>query len=78
METLRYLSKTRLRTKMLRIHLFSFFTIKTPWALIALAPLDLLIVKTLTRVTITCCGTIINCTHDYVDLNNSIPIVSLF
>ena len=35
---------------MLRIHLFSIFTIKTPWALAALAPLCLLIVKTLTNV----------------------------
>jgi len=28
-------------TKMLRIHLFSIFTIKTPQALVALAPLGL-------------------------------------
>jgi len=35
---------------MLRIHLFSIFTIKTPQALGALALLDLLIVKTLTHV----------------------------
>ena len=35
---------------MLGIHLFSYFTIKTPWALAALAPLGLLIVKTLTYV----------------------------
>jgi len=39
-----------IHTKMLRIHLFSIFTIKTSWALIALVPLDLLIVKTLTNV----------------------------
>ena len=32
---------------MLRIHLFSILTIKTPWAIAALAPLDLLVVKTL-------------------------------
>ena len=35
---------------MLRIHLFSIFTIKTPRALAALSPLGLLIVKTLTHV----------------------------
>jgi len=45
MKTLRCLSKNRLYTKMLRIHLFSIFTIKTP-----LAPLGLLIAKTLTNV----------------------------
>jgi len=33
-----------------RIHLFSIFTIRTPRALIALAPLGLLIVNTLTSV----------------------------
>ena len=44
------LSKNRLYTKMLRIHLFSIFTIKTPLALVALAPLGILIVKTLTNV----------------------------
>ena len=33
-----------------RIHLFSIFTIKTPRALASLAPLVLLIVKTLTHV----------------------------
>ena len=46
---LRCLSKNRLYTKMLRIHLFSIFTIKTPQALTALAS----IVKTLTNVLIT-------------------------
>ena len=35
---------------MLRIHLFSIFTIKTPRALAAFKPLDLFIVKTLTNV----------------------------
>jgi len=35
---------------MLRMHLFSIFTIKTPRALDALAPLGHLIVKTLTDV----------------------------
>ena len=46
-EILCNLSKNRLYTKMLRIHLFSIFTIKTPWALVTLAPLGLLIDKTL-------------------------------
>ena len=41
------MSKNRLYTKMLRIHLFS---IKTPQALVVLVPLGLLIVKTLTNV----------------------------
>ena len=49
-EILRRLSKNRLYTKMLRIHLFSIFTINSPQALVALAPLGLLIVKTLTSV----------------------------
>ena len=35
---------------MLRIHMFSIFTIKTPQPLAALAPLGLLTVKTLTNV----------------------------
>ena len=34
---------------MLRIHLFSIFTINAPRALAALTPLDLLIVKTMTN-----------------------------
>ena len=38
---------------MLRIHLFSIFTIKTPRAPVELAPLDISIVKTLTNVTVT-------------------------
>ena len=38
-----------LYTNMLKIHLFSVFTIKTPRALAAVAPLDLLISKTLTH-----------------------------
>ena len=37
-------------TNMLRIHSFSIFTIKTPWALAALALLGLLIVQTLINV----------------------------
>jgi len=47
---LRCLSKNRLCTKMLIIHLFSIFTIKTLWVLAGLEPLDLLIMKTLTNV----------------------------
>jgi len=35
---------------MLRIHLFSYFTIKTTRALDALVPLGILLVKTLTNV----------------------------
>ena len=46
------LSRNRLYIKMLRINVFSIFTFKTQWALAALAPLDLLIVKTLTHVLI--------------------------
>ena len=42
--------KNRLYTEMLKIHLFSIFTIKTPRALAALTPLGLLIVKTLANV----------------------------
>ena len=38
---MKYLSKYRLYTNMLRIHLFSIFTIKTPPALAELVPLDL-------------------------------------
>ena len=38
-EMLHCLSKNRLYTKMLRIHLFSFLTIKTPRVLDAIAPL---------------------------------------
>ena len=40
----------RLYTKMLRIHLFSISTIKTPRALAAVDPLGLLTMKTLTNV----------------------------
>jgi len=32
---------------MLRLHLFNILTIKTPWAIAALYPLSLLVVKTL-------------------------------
>ena len=46
-QILRGLSKSRLYAKMLRLFLFSIFTIKTPRALAALASLSLLIVTTL-------------------------------
>ena len=49
MDIMRCLSKHRVYTKMLRIYLFSIFTIKGSRILAALAPLDLLIVKTLTN-----------------------------
>ena len=42
-EILRCLSKNRLDTKMLRVHSFSFSTIKRPLSLIALAPFAILI-----------------------------------
>jgi len=41
MEILQSLSKNRVYNKMLRVLLFSIFTIKTPWVLHALAPLNL-------------------------------------
>ena len=47
-EILRCLSKNRVDTNMLRIHVFSIFSIKTPRTLATLAPLGILIVKTLT------------------------------
>jgi len=50
MEISRFLTKNRLYTKMLRIHVFSVVTIKTPQALAALVPLGFLIVKTLTDI----------------------------
>jgi len=40
----------RLYAKILRMHLFSIFTIKTPQALAALGPSGLLILETLTNV----------------------------
>ena len=40
MKILRSQSKNRLYTKLLRIHLFSFFIIKMPQALAALMPLN--------------------------------------
>jgi len=50
MEIFCCLFENRLDTKMLRIHLFSIFAIKTPRTLVVLASLGLLIVKTLTNV----------------------------
>ena len=51
MEILQYVSKNRLATKMLRVHLFSFFPIKTPRSLAALMPFGFLILwKKLTNV----------------------------
>jgi len=47
---IRCLSKNRLDSKLLRIHLFSVLTIKRPRSSAALAPLCFLIVKTLTNV----------------------------
>jgi len=47
---LRCLSKNRLYSKVLRLHLFSIFTIMTPLALAVIAHLGLLIVKTPTHV----------------------------
>jgi len=44
------LSKNRLDTELLRIHLFSVFTIKRLRALAVIAPLGFLILKTLTNV----------------------------
>ena len=43
MEILHCLSKHVLDTKMLRVHLFSFFTIKTLRALAVIAPFAILI-----------------------------------
>ena len=43
MEKLPCLFKNRLGTKMLRVHLLRFLTIKTPWALTALAPFSIII-----------------------------------
>ena len=36
------MSKIRVYTMMLKIHVFSIFTIKTPWTLVVLAPSILL------------------------------------
>jgi len=45
MEILQSVSKNRLYTKMLRVHLFSFFPIKTSRALAALVPSGFLILQ---------------------------------
>ena len=49
-ENIASVSKNRLYIKILRIHLFSVFTIKAPRDHAAFRPLGLLIVKTLTNV----------------------------
>ena len=53
---MRCLSQNKSDTKLLRVYLFTVFTIKRPRALASLAPLGLLIVKTVTNIllTITC------------------------
>ena len=47
---MRCLSQNKSDTKLFRVHLFSAFTIKRPRALASLAPLGLLIVKTVTNI----------------------------
>jgi len=64
------MSKNRLYSKMLRLHLFSIFTIKTPRALTALTPLGLLIVKTLTNELLTITSSE---TPFVLKANNNIP-----
>ena len=46
---MRCLSQNKSDTKLLRVYLFTVFTIKRPRALTSLAPLGLLIVKTVTN-----------------------------
>ena len=46
---MRCLSQNKSDTKLFRVYLFTAFTIKRPWALASLAPLGLLIVKTVTK-----------------------------
>ena len=47
---MRCLSQNKLDTKIFRVYLFTDFTIKRPRALALLAPLGLLIVKTVTNI----------------------------
>ena len=47
---MRCLSQNKSDTKLFRVYLFTVFTIKRPWALASLAPLGLLIVKTVTNI----------------------------
>ena len=47
---MRCLSQNKSDTKLFRVYLFTVFTIKRPRALASLAPLDLLIVKTVTNI----------------------------
>ena len=47
---MRCLSQNKSDTKLFRVYLFTVFTIKRPRALASLAPLRLLIVKTVTNI----------------------------
>ena len=47
---MRCLSQNKSDTKLFRVYLFTVFTIKRPRALASLAPLGLLIVKTVTNI----------------------------
>jgi len=57
--------------KIFRIHLSSSFSIKTSWALAALAPLGFLIVKTLTKCSLTITNKITIMTSFYYTLFNA-------
>ena len=59
---MRCLSQNKSDTKLFRVYLFTVFTIKRPRALASLAPLGLLIVKTVTNIllTITCAMAAVN------------------
>jgi len=50
---MRCLSQNKSDTKLFRVYLFTVFTIKRPRALASLAPLGLLIVKTVTNILLT-------------------------
>jgi len=47
---MRSLSQNKSDTKLCRVYLFTVFIINRPWALASLAPLCLLIVKTVTNI----------------------------
>ena len=47
---MRCLSQNKSDTKLFRVYLFTVFAIKRPWAFASLAPLGLLIVKTVTNI----------------------------
>ena len=76
---MRCLSQNKSDTKLFRVYLFTIFTIKRPRALTSLAPLGLLIVKTVTNIlqTITCTannyaqGQSSNCSCSKVKVNIS-------